>query len=105
MSLLEFAFLFDQNWRRWTWPATCYRSWSSTGSAFTSIERSSNQIEQTLVMHVAGCGYDQVAIRKLASVKCNRCLVIKRGDCCLCPFDWPAERLIRKVSCIEELAE
>src|SRR5262245_49260444 len=105
MRLFQLVFLFDQNWRSWTWPATRHRSWTCARTSFTAIERSSYQVEEPFVVDIPGCRDDQIVVGKLLCMKSDCGFVVECGDSFLCAFDRSTQRLIWKIGCVEKLPQ
>jgi hypothetical protein len=57
------------------------------------------------MVNVSGCGYDEVAVRKLARMKRDGSFVIEGGNRFSRAFDRAPERLIREIRGVEEFAE
>src|SRR5262249_25948969 len=77
----------------------------NTCATLTTVKGSRDEFKQTIVVDVSrGCD-DEIAVRELAGMKSDGCLVIEGGNCFACPFDWPSKRVIRKVGSIEEFAQ
>jgi hypothetical protein len=105
VRLFELTLLFDQNGCCRSWLAGLESLWPHAGAAFTTIKRSPNELDETCMLNVPGRGDDEIVVIELARVKTNGRFVIESRNGFPCAFDWPAERLIRKVSSVENLPE
>src|SRR5215213_6701316 len=77
VRLFEFTFLFDQDRCGWSRLTGIDSLRPQSGATLATIKRTSNQIDQTRVIHVSGRGDDEIGIRKLARVKADGDLVVK----------------------------
>jgi len=97
MRLFELTLLFDQNRSCRTRFARLQCLRSHGRAAFTTVKRSADEFQQTLVIDVSGRCYDEIAVRKLTSVKTNSSFVIESRNGFSRTFDRATEWLIRKV--------
>src|SRR5688500_20281315 len=86
MRLLEFTLLFDQDWRGGTWPRAVEWIGPNTGPALASVKCGAYELNQTSMVDIAGCRDNQIVVRKLARVKCERQLVMKGWHRRSCAF-------------------
>ena len=105
VCLFELALLFDQYRRRWSRFAVleCLRSHGA--AAFTTVERFTDEFDQTLVIDISrGCD-NEIVVVELARVKTDGSFVIERRNSFPRAFDRATERLIREIGRVEKLSE
>jgi dihydroneopterin aldolase len=78
---------------------------SYSGATFATVKRSANEFYETLVVDVPSRSYDEIAVRKLASVKTDGGFVIEGRHSVSRAFNRATERLIRKIGSVEKFAE
>src|SRR5215211_9138048 len=105
MSLLQLALLFHQNRSSWSRLAAVNRLRTHACATLATIKRNTNKFDEPCMIDISRCCYDEVAVRKLACVITDRDFVIESRNSFGRAFDWTAERLVRKVSGIEEFAQ
>src|SRR5689334_17288284 len=102
MCLFELTLLFDQDRRCRTRAATIDRTRSRGCATLAAVERSAHELDQTIMIDVSRRSDDEVAVRELLRVKSDRGFVIKSRNGFARAFDRAPERLVRKVSSVEE---